>query len=707
MMQSTMTWWQDVNAWLYGAALLAALIALVVSLRLTKKTMTQTGPKGGRLTLLLGIGVSAVWAATLALAFGSQYLLPTFVLSVDSVRMLAWCLVLYFLSTQSRQRQGSLIFVALLLACIDVVMGMLNFLSISADLRISFASRAALAGVVLYEAERLYRRLSDTDKWSFKHFCLAMFVLAAFDFIVFVHAFMYGRIDIALWSTRAVVQVVVLVLVVVSGARNPNWSSSLHLSRQVVFQSVTALLIGIFLTAFGLVAFWLEKQDQPWGRLLGYVVLVLASVLMAVLLLSASIRSKLKRYLVRHFYSNRYDYRAVWLSFNEALSRDGNTQLRRSGKPLSPAWQSLEALAKVIDSPAAALYVFDGQENFRLEEHVSYSGLTACIDRNHLLLQYLWAARGAVDLDDHAELKRVWPAHAVQYVVPLRSNARIDRFVVLAPPRAGADAEARDEVKDLLHAAGQQVAANFHQAQMTQDLLVAKQFDAYNKMAAYVVHDLKNLVAQLNLLSKNAVKHKHKPEFQADMLETVGHVSERLQSMLLQLASGTAPVELTQVVQVNHCLADALRSKPAMTTPVSITNKAQDLMVKAHPDRLARVLGHIIQNADEAVAERHKNEAKASDFVPSIQIECAHYGKFCAIRIEDNGCGMSEEFIRDSLFKPFASSKQMGMGVGMFESTQYLRELGGSLKVESQLNHGTIFTLTLPLYQSMNTAESA
>jgi signal transduction histidine kinase len=67
------------------------------------------------------------------------------------------------------------------------------------------------------------------------------------------------------------------------------------------------------------------------------------------------------------------------------------------------------------------------------------------------------------------------------------------------------------------------------------------------------------------------------------------------------------------------------------------------------------------------------------------------------IEIRDNGTGMSEEFMRSRLFKPFETTKSAGMGVGVFESREYIQELGGRLDVASRVGEGTTFTMTLPL----------
>jgi len=207
-------------------------------------------------------------------------------------------------------------------------------------------------------------------------------------------------------------------------------------------------------------------------------------------------------------------------------------------------------------------------------------------------------------------------------------------------------------------------------------------------MSAFVVHDLKNLVAQLSLMLRNAQRHRDNPEFQADMLSTVENVIERMQGLLLQLRVGARPVEQPAPVRVTDALSRAvaqrrgLQPEPSLEVDASLAGRS----VLAHADRLERVIGHLLQNAADASA--------ASGI---IRVRARSEGDRALIEVEDNGKGMSEEFIRTRLFRPFSSTKTHGMGIGTFESREYVRELGGSLEVESREGSGTTFRIRLPL----------
>ena len=107
----------------------------------------------------------------------------------------------------------------------------------------------------------------------------------------------------------------------------------------------------------------------------------------------------------------------------------------------------------------------------------------------------------------------------------------------------------------------------------------------------------------------------------------------------------------------------------------------------AHRARLERVIGHLIQNAIEATPpEGH------------VVVQLLRQNGSAVIAIADTGCGMSEQFIRYQLFKPFESTKATGMGIGTYEAREYVRELGGRIEVETREAQGTIFRVVLPLH---------
>ena len=271
-------------------------------------------------------------------------------------------------------------------------------------------------------------------------------------------------------------------------------------------------------------------------------------------------------------------------------------------------------------------------------------------------------------------------------VVPLIVNQEMTGFVILASARTPSNVSW--EVNDVLRTAGCQAAGFLARMQATEALLEARKFDAFNRMSAFVVHDLKNIVTQLSLMLRNAERHRDNPEFQQDMLMTVEHSVERMRQLMMQLREGATPPGTACGVQLSDVINRVRQSKMKQGRTVEMTI-SEYLATRGHAERLERVIGHLVQNALDATDEDGR-----------VWVLLKRHGDRVMVEVGDTGLGMTEEFIRDRLFKPFQSTKQAGMGIGAYESAQYIREIGGELQVASQENGGTRVTMILPLFDA-------
>jgi putative PEP-CTERM system histidine kinase len=213
-------------------------------------------------------------------------------------------------------------------------------------------------------------------------------------------------------------------------------------------------------------------------------------------------------------------------------------------------------------------------------------------------------------------------------------------------------------------------------------------------MSAFVVHDLKNLVAQLSLLLRNAKRHKDNPDFQADMLGTIESSINKMNRILMQLRSGGPPIERPVPVCLDEIVTRAVESKSVYRPTPRLEIDSDDLWVTASAERLERVVGHLIQNAVEATPPDG-----------AVAVCVTRRGSEAIVEVIDSGEGMSEDFIRNSLFKPFETTKRTGMGIGTYESREYIRELGGRMEVSSEQGMGSRFMLALPVSERAQSME--
>jgi putative PEP-CTERM system histidine kinase len=509
----------------------------------------------------------------------------------------------------------------------------------------------------------------------------------AFDIFLYAEAMLFGQLDSNIFVARGIANVLVIPFVAIATARNTGWTLELHMSRGVVFQTTAILVSGIFILAVAAAGYFVRYVGGGWGVALQIELLFAALLFGTMVASSGSFRSKLRVFISKHFFSYRYDYRQEWLRFTRTLSAESSVQKVQE--------RCIEALANLVESPAGALWFRREGGNFRPASRWNMPPIDAAAVEaaEGSLMQFLQRTGWVVNLREYQSAPERYPELTLPawlgsvrdawLVVPLVSGTELVGFVVLATPRTTVDVNW--EVLDLLKTASRQAASYLGQIEATEALLEARKFDAFNRMSAFVVHDLKNLVAQLSLMLRNAERHRDNPEFQRDMLATVENVVGRMNQLMLQLRIGTTPLEKPRLSDLEHVVRKVHAAKAATGATID-TELAPGVCTIGHEERLEHVIGHLVQNALDATAKGG-----------AVSVRLFRDKGFATIDVSDTGVGMTPEFVRDRLFKPFETTKAAGMGIGVYESWQYVSGLGGQMLVDSAPNVGTRVRVLLPL----------
>lgn len=653
------------------------------------------GWRGGRLggRLLTAVVLSALWAV-LEAGFGWSGLvvLKLAAFFVDIARLAAWAHFLFGLlavvttnTAQAAARMAALRrigWVVLACAAATPFIGLLDVV----PLRWGVFPVLALAVWMLVLTEQVYRNFPAGSRWGVKPLVLGMFGVLAFDLYLYAEAFLFGSIDTDVAAIRGVVYAMAVPLVAMSAVRSRDWAFRITVSRDLVFHSAALAGSGIYLLVIAAAGYYVRWFGGSWGRALQAVLLFSGLLLLVGLVFSGSFRARLRVLLNKHLFAYRYDYRRAWLDFTHVLSSSA------SGQSLEQ--RVINALANLVESPAGVLWMRDAdgayrphaQLNQRATEGVEPAEGSFCSflhERGWIVNIEEWRSRPGhyqgLNLPEWlASMPDAW------LIVPLLSGTELIGFVVLATARVPIEVDW--EVLDLLKTAGRQAASYLAQAQAIAALLEAQKFDSFNRMSAFVVHDLKNLVAQLALMLKNADRHKDNPEFQADMLSTVEHVTGRMRGLMTQLQN-KSPIEQKRVVDVGEVCRAVVESRKGVGSALACEVEP-DVAVSAHAERLERIIGHVVQNALEATPEHGKVDVSVRRVAGSAEVV-----------VHDTGSGMSPEFVRERLFRPFQTTKPHGMGIGTYEVQQYVQELGGSVSVDSQPGQGTRVSILLPVVE--------
>ena len=268
--------------------------------------------------------------------------------------------------------------------------------------------------------------------------------------------------------------------------------------------------------------------------------------------------------------------------------------------------------------------------------------------------------------------------------VPLTTGAGCLGAIVLAD-RVSALAYSGEEL-ELLKCVGDQASSALLNFRLAQEVGFAREMEAFRTMSAFFVHDLKNSAASLNLTLKNLPLHFDNPEFREDALRSIGNTARRIDEIITRLSALRRRPDFKPAATDLNGIVDESIDHLAQLKGVALTRHLQPVpRILADRDQLGSVVANLLLNARDAIA---------SDGV--ITVSSAAQAGRVVLTVADTGCGMTAEFLRDSLFRPFQSTKKNGLGIGMFQSRMIVEAHGGTIQVESEPGSGTAFRLSFP-----------
>jgi putative PEP-CTERM system histidine kinase len=669
----------------------AALTAFVVLLARSRSgDITRRGA--------LACAITAAWALILAGQSYVQVRDAWIVLLAEALRYGAWFAVLSSLATSTPRwfTRGAVALTGglVLYAAFGWGAAYAGMFSLPlGGLLESFGLVLAFTGLVL--TEQVLRNSPALLRDAFRFCAIGIGGPFAFDLFLFSQAQLLGAPDADAWALRGVIISVLLLPFVVGARRMPVTEARLFVSRHVVFYSSAFIAVGLYLCLMALGGYYVRYHGGSWGNALQVLFLCGAAAILAWLLLSESPLRRLRVFIATHFYRNKYDYRVEWMRFVQTLAAPEESDVNRT---------AIRAVAQIFGSDGGLLMLREeDSDRFRIAATwpESAAGISehGAIGGRESLPSFLRERQWVVDLREYREQPGVYGKLELpdwllanspwRVITPLLVGDELIGFLVLRAPPDPFSMNFED--RDLLKILGRNVAVQIAQHRADEKLAQGRQFDAYNRFAAFVMHDLKNAVAQLQLLVTNAARHRNNPVFVDDAIDTIQNTSERMTRLIEQLQSRDVQGMARNVDLV--AVARAAVARGATREPrVVMEEPDRVLTLRADPERLGAVLDHAIRNAQEATP--------ASATV-TLRIDAT--ANEALLHIIDEGAGMEAEFVRQRLFRPFDSTKgSKGMGIGAYQTREYARWLGGDVEVQSTPGKGTDFCIRLPLCQTTN-----
>ena len=668
----------------YGLNSLAYLVLLLLLFTVRK-------PGLAKYLLILATATTLFWSTSLIMAlFGPISL--SWLLNVDAIKQLAWllflagCLQDNFRSISDVLRRPTTIFILL-----PGVLALVVPYIIWIDASWRYLILIVLALEVLILLEVLYRQ-ADSDQWAYKPLVLYLGATHLFEFVTYANATMVNQVEFGYIAARGYIYFLLIPFLIVAIRRIRHWGVSIFISRDVVLHSSLLLVAGAYLFVMALIGYAINYLGGNWGATVQLILVVMSLALLATVFLSNSFRTKCKVFITKHFFANQFDYRVEWIKLTKTLSSSMDA-------PDTVYESALKGMLDAIAYDSGKLYKCSNMD-FELlteikplpqneyEKHI-LTTLTSYCDENSWLIdinEYQVKPFNYKGLQLDRGVLKEW---GYQLYLPLYKDEQIWGFAILAP----GDSEKINlnwEVRDYLNAVAEQVSMFLFHHEAAQTVAENAQFAAFSRMSAFVVHDLKNVLAQIDLILANAVQHKHNPEFIDDTFETLEHTKARMDKMLKQLTDKKLENKGTHAAfLLSEIVKEVVETRCMGLQPIPKVHCVSEGKVFVDKEKLSNVLYHLINNAQQATDDNGSIDIVLTEDKQSQRQ---------LLMIEDTGVGMDQSFIDHRLFKPFDTTKgNAGMGIGAYDAKTYIESIGGKLDVKSEIGKGTCFTLAFLL----------
>jgi putative PEP-CTERM system histidine kinase len=543
--------------------------------------------------------------------------------------------------------------------------------------------------LVMVILEKTLQASKGRKRWQVKFLVLGIGGYFAFRIYTSSHALIFHNLYMESNVVNAAALLAADVLMLISILRSGVLKVDIYPSHKFLYNSFTVMVVGIYFLALGLSA---KISSRYFSFSLVSVMVFLGLFGLCVMLLSDRLRVKMKLFVSRHFQRPQYDYRKVWANFT------ARTAARVEEKSFC------EAIVKMISEMFEILSVSiwlndDNQKGFRCAGSTALSDTGVCVfplmpDGSSDLMQRLRGQTTLIDLEtpEDASFLGLKTSHEdifqysrIRYLVPLSADRDILGFISLADRINGRIFTV--EETDILKTIADQVAADLLNIKLSERLRQAKEMAAFQTISAFFVHDLKNLASKLSMMLENLPAHFDKAEFRDDALKMMSKSVDQVNAICGRLSLLREKLEINPLkIDLNREVQSVLSGFNGFSSG-NLVEKLQDLpKVSADPEQIRKVLSNLIINAGDAVGESGE-----------ILVSTAARDGWVELSVQDNGCGMSKEFMDQCLFRPFKTTKTKGTGIGLFQSKMIVEAHKGRMEVESREGEGSTFRVLLPV----------
>jgi putative PEP-CTERM system histidine kinase len=506
-------------------------------------------------------------------------------------------------------------------------------------------------------------------RWKIKFILLGAVSILAALILYYSQSLLHRSIDMSLAGLRSLALLLGTAMMWFSDLRRGP-EVRISFSRRLAFKSVVLVAAGLYLVGLGLLGEGARLFGDDLGRAVLLVVSFLAGLGLLVVFLSDTVRRKIRLFLQMHFYGEKYDYRIQWVQFTQHLAS------ARTQNELQQA--ALSACCETFGIVGAGLFLFDHDRKLYLPASlVEMDSHEGGFGEDSALVKELESRRSvlrAADVNDSSP----WLARA-GFAIPIFREDVLDGFVLLGRPINPRE-EYDEEDFELMDTMARHISSALLNMRLLDQLARSREMEIMGKVSAFVLHDLKNHVYTLSLMADNAQKHIGNPEFQKDMVDSLGSTVGKMKILISQLKGlpdrhtlKREPVGLLSLAR------EATRPLPQER----LDFQGPDVRVMIDSAEMGKVILNLCLNALEASTAGQSVSVTVGDEPEPF------------VRVTDHGVGIAKEFMAGGLFEPFKSTKAKGMGIGLYQCKQIVEAHGGRIEVRSAPDEGSEFIVCI------------
>jgi putative PEP-CTERM system histidine kinase len=551
-----------------------------------------------------------------------------------------------------------------------------------------------LIGIVLvgHNLETTYRVSSSEHRSRIRPAILGLFGVLAFFTLILATGMLYSSIGMGRLIAAGMPIACAGVLIAHGYLRGAISDAAAPVSRSFVYTSFTALAAGLFVLSIAVAAQLATLTRWSPDEVLIFAFGFLALLITVMLSISNRFQRRIRRFIDRNFYVNRYDYRAQWSkltgTLEDAIDRDAI--LDRVTRFLADAFSADDVTIAVRDEATHEVRPVRGKgvadpgavlaPGSPLFERLVQQRKTLLLDRNPHDLTYVGI---------YAENQGWLDTTASRMIAPLAHGASL--LGTLGLQRKAGDDRFTFEDVALLDSICAHVAAALHSIRLANELAESRETELVSQWSSMILHDLKNYLTPLRLAASNLAESEGDAEVAAACSTSIQRVADRMEDLVRTLGELRASTRLEMgVVSPNEVIRETLSELEVAGRAGLETNVVleSEHAVRADPGLLRRVMENLITNAIEAMGG-------AGTLAVSTRDDGAEASPRVHISVADTGGGIAEDFLRERLFRPFATTKPKGLGLGLWQCRMIVQAHGGEISVESRPGKGTVFHVAL------------